>query len=109
MRRCSFWPRWLQPLLGNRLMRFLSVISMNLYIWHQVLSVQIAQHWFPEGFPQVAERNLQWAFTVLCFSVSVLVAMAFTYGLEQPCAKWIHQGVQRLTKKNHSEKEECSR
>ena len=103
-----FMPGALRWLLSNRLMRFLATISYNFYIWHQVLSVQIAQHWFPEGFPQVAERNLQWAFTVLCFSLSTLVAMAFTYGLEQPCAKWIHQGVRILTQKNHHpEQKEC--
>ena len=103
-----FMPAAFRWLLSNRLMRFLAAISYNFYIWHQVLAVQMAQHWFPEGFPQTAERNLQWAFTVLCFSVSVLVAMTFTYGLEQPCTKWIHQGVQRLKRKNHSAKEECS-
>lgn len=104
-----FMPAAFRWLLSNRLMRFLAGISYNFYIWHQVLAVQISQHWFPEGFPQTAERNLKWAFTVLCFSVSVLVAMAFTYGLEQPCAKWIHRGIRRvIAKKNHSAKEECS-
>lgn len=103
-----FMPGAFRWLLSNRLMRFLAAVSYNFYIWHQVLAVQISQHLFPEGFPQVADRNLQWAFTILCFSVSILVAMAFTYGLEQPCAKWIQQGVQRLCMKKHSAKEECS-
>lgn len=103
-----FMPGVFRWLLSNRLMRFLATISYNFYIWHQVLAVQIARHWFPEGFPQVAERNLQWAFTVLCFSLSTLVAMAFTYGLEQPCTQWIRKSVKRhAAKNNHSANEEC--
>lgn len=85
--------RWL---LSNRLMRFLSLISYNFYIWHQVLSVQMARYWFPDTLH--SDRNLQWAFTTLCFAVSLVVAMAFTYGWEQPCAKWIRKGAQRLMK-----------
>ena len=103
-----FMPGALRWLLSNRLMRFLATISYNFYIWHQVLAVQMRLHWFPEGFPQVAERGLQWAFTVLCFSLSTLVAMAFTYGLEQPCAKWIKQGVKWIVnQKNHPKQKEC--
>ncbi len=94
-----FMPGALRWFFSNRLMRFLAVISYNFYIWHQVLSVQFAKHWFPEAFPQVAERGLQWAFTVLCFSVSILIAMAFTYGLEQPCARLIRNGADRLKSK----------
>lgn len=41
MLAASQMPRALQKLLDNRLMRFLSVISMNLYIWHQILAVQM--------------------------------------------------------------------
>ena len=89
-----FMPRALRWLLSNRLMRFLAGISYNFYIWHQVLSVQMAQHWFPASLH--SDRNLQWGFTALCFSLSILVAMAFTYGLEQPAAKWIRKGADRL-------------
>lgn len=87
-----FMPGALRWLLSNRLMRFLATISYNFYIWHQVLSVQIALHWFPDTLH--SDRMLQWGFTVLCFSLSTLVAMAFTYGWEQPCAKWIRKGVE---------------
>ncbi|MDD5897200.1 MAG: acyltransferase, partial [Clostridia bacterium] len=44
----AHWPRMLQRLLDNPLMRFLSTISMNLYIWHQVLAVQMRLAWFPD-------------------------------------------------------------
>lgn len=89
-----FMPGALRWLLSNRLMRFLATISYNFYIWHQVLSVQMALHWFPSTLH--SDRSLQWCFTVMCYCVSIVVAMAFTYGWEQPCAGWIRRGAQRL-------------
>ncbi|MBQ8149868.1 MAG: acyltransferase [Clostridia bacterium] len=104
-----FMPGAFRWLLSNRLMRFLAGISYNFYIWHQVLSVQMRLHWMPEGFPQTAERPIQWAFTVLCYAVAILVAMAFTYGWEQPCAKWLRKGVQYLKNRKHPhpDRKEC--
>lgn len=84
-------PRALQRLLDNRLMRFLAAISMNLYIWHQVLSVQMRQSWFPDASALHASLPQQWAYTVLCFSVSILVAMTATFGLEQPLSRIFHR------------------
>jgi peptidoglycan/LPS O-acetylase OafA/YrhL len=92
-----FMPGMLRWLLSNRLMRFLAGISYNFYIWHQVLSVQLMLHWFPDTLH--SDRMLQWAYTVLCFTLSTVVAMAFTYGLEQPCAKWIRKGAEWLKNK----------
>jgi len=89
----SFWPRFLQKLLDNRLMRFLSTISMNLYIWHQVLAVQMRMAWFPDVNLLHADRKLQSAYTLLCISVAVLAAMAVTYGLEQPVSRWANRHV----------------
>ncbi len=88
MLSASFWPRMLQKLLDNRLMRFLSTISMNLYIWHQVLAVQMRTAWFPDTDALHTTPALQQAYTVLCFSVALLVAMAVTYGVERPVSRW---------------------
>ena len=82
-------PRGLQWLLSNRLMRFLSAISFNLYIWHQVLSVQIAHALFPETLH--SDQPLQVAFTLLCFSLAILTAMAATYGVEQPASRLLER------------------
>lgn len=79
------WPRPLQKLLDNRLWRFLAGISFNLYIWHQALSVLLAKGLFPDTLH--GDVPLQQAFTLLCFSLSIVVAMAFTYGVEQPAAR----------------------
>lgn len=78
----AFLPKPLQKPLGNRLMRFLSEISMNLYIWHQVLAVEMRKAWFPDTNLLHTDRNLQSAYMLLCASVALLVAMAVTAGLK---------------------------
>ena len=87
----AHWPRLLQKLLDNRLMRFLSTISMNLYIWHQVLAVQMRMAWFPDADLLHMDRNQQSVYMLLCISVAVLAAMAVTFGLEQPVSKWANR------------------
>lgn len=74
----AFLPKPLQKPLDNRLMRFLSEISMNLYIWHQVLAVEMRKAWFPDTNLLHTDRNLQSAYMLLCASVALLVAMAVT-------------------------------
>ncbi len=81
----AFLPRFLQKPLDNRLMRFLAAISYNLYIWHQYLSVQFAQKLYPSTLH--GDMQLQKSFTLLCYAVSILAAMAATYGVEQPAAR----------------------
>ena len=88
MLSAAFWPKCLQKLLDNRLMRFLSAISFNLYIWHQVLAVEMRKAWFPDFDALHADPKLQWAYMTLSAAVAVLAAMIMTYGLEQPAAKW---------------------
>ena len=87
----AFWPRVLQKLLDNKLMRFLSGISMNLYIWHQVLAAQMRIAWFPDTELLHTDRNLQSAYMLLCACVAILAAMAGTYGIEQPVTKWLNR------------------
>lgn len=94
----ALMPRFLQALLDNRLMRFLAVISFNLYIWHQPLSAQIARDWFPQTLH--TDASLQRAYTALCLAASVLVAMAATYGVEKPIARLSHHWIEHR-RKNH--------
>ncbi len=85
MLSAAFLPRVLQKLLDNRLMRFLSTISFNLYIWHQVIGTQLAAGLFPSTLHQ--DASLKIVFTLLSFSLAILAAMAVTYGLEQPASR----------------------
>jgi peptidoglycan/LPS O-acetylase OafA/YrhL len=80
----AFLPRVLQKPLDNRLMRFLATISFNLYIWHQALSVLISRGLYPQTLH--SDLMLQQSFTLLCYSLSIVVAMAATWGVEKPAA-----------------------
>jgi len=101
MLSAAFWPPLLQKLLDNRLMRFLSTISFNLYIWHQVLAVEMRKAWFPDADQLHADPRLQWAYMTLCVCVAILSAMIMTYGLEQPAAKWIDNLRKNYRRKKH--------
>lgn len=102
MLSAAYMPRLLQKLLDNRLMRFLSAISMNLYIWHQLLAVQMRLAWFPDADTLHADTPRQQAYTVLCYCVSIVVAMAATYGLEQPVTRAANGWIKRLGRKRYS-------
>ena len=47
----AFASRWYRFLFSNRLMRFLSIISYNLYIWHQWLCVKLKNEWNIPAWP----------------------------------------------------------
>lgn len=98
MLSAAFLPRFLQKPLDNRLMRFLSGISLNLYIWHQVLAAKLIRPFFPDSLH--SDPSLQAAYTLTCYSLSILTAMAFTYGLEHPAAKRI-QSIWQKRRLNH--------
>ena len=80
-------------LLGNRLMRILSVLSYEFYIWHQTLAVHLKE-W--QLIPSVSdtpwydgEAAWQWPFTICCFLLPLIVAVVLTYGYERPVKKWM--------------------
>ncbi|MCE5342084.1 MAG: acyltransferase [Eubacteriales bacterium] len=105
MLSAAFLPRLLQKLLDNRLMRFLSTISFNLYVWHQFLSARLVGL-FPTTLHN--DLQLQQAFTLLCFALSILAAMAATYGIEQPAARGLEKLRLRYQKNKESKKHEGS-
>jgi len=100
MLSAAVMPRFLQKLLDNRLLRFIAAISYNLYIWHQVLAVQLRQAFFPATLH--GDRPLQWAYSLLCFSVAILAAMAATYGVERPCVR-LARNISSHRRKKHYE------
>ena len=89
MLAASLMPRPAQRLLDNRLMRFLSTVSFNLYIWHQIIASRLAANNFPASLH--SDRPLQIAFTLLCFSLSIVVSMLTTFGIEKPAVSLAHK------------------
>ena len=86
----SFKP--VRAILSNRVVRFLSGVSFNFYIWHQWLAVHLKQWRIP---PYLAEENpnmageMPWQlhYTILCFVLALLLAVALTWLVEKPCAR----------------------
>lgn len=77
-------------LLGNRIMHFLSSVSFQFYIYHQLLAVQLKQWGFPPSAsaqPWQGEYRWQVAYTLCCFALALIVATLITYGFERPIAR----------------------
>ena len=84
-------PEKLDRVFGNRLIRFLSAISYNFYIWHQFLAVKLKELHIPaytSEFPQMNEgRAWQTNYTLLCFAAAFLLAAALTFFVEKPAGR----------------------
>jgi peptidoglycan/LPS O-acetylase OafA/YrhL len=87
---------FIRNLFGNPVTRFLSFLSYNAYIWHQVLSVKLKAWKIPnyvsESPSAAGERGWQVNYTIICFVLSILLAAAITYLFERPI-------TEKLTKK----------
>ena len=92
----AFLPRPLEWLLGNRLMRWLSGLTFNFYIWHQFLAVQYVRKWFPNTLH--SDPGLQWAFTVLCYASTLVLAAALT-AVTDGFARWGKSFCSKRTRK----------
>lgn len=76
-------------LLANPVLAFLSTISYNLYIWHQVIARQLFQHRIPVPATPDAhdDPTWQWQYMLLTWAVSIAVAALITYVFERPLLK----------------------
>ena len=86
----SFGP--VRAALSNRVVRFLSGISFNFYIWHQWLAVKLKQLRIPpylaESDPnQAGEMPWQLHYTLLCFAAALVLAALITYLVEKPASR----------------------
>ncbi len=91
---------WYRFIFSNKLMRFLSTISFNLYIWHQFLCTAFKKNRIPyyEGdqYPnEIGDTVWMWKLFLLSFAASFAMAVAATYLIEKPLAK-----ILRGTKKD---------
>lgn len=81
-------------LFGNKLMKFMSLISYNLYIWHQVISVKLKQYRIPywEGDTppnMLGDTAWQWKYQWLIIFDVLAVAVILTFFFEIPLAKFL--------------------
>ena len=84
--------RGIRALLSNPLVRFLSGISYNFYLWHQWVAVKLKAWRIPpyaaaENPNMAGEMPWQFTYTLTCFGVALALAALITYIVEKPCAK----------------------
>lgn len=98
-----FTVRPIRFLMGNRVMGFLAMISMNYYLMHQNIAVHLKRIGFPPSvndLPNMAaggpEKPWVYQYTALCFGLSVLTAIAITFLIEKPGAWLLGKGFRRL-------------
>lgn len=77
---------------SNRVLRFLSGVSFNFYIWHQWLAVKLKEWRIPPYLAasdpnQAGEMPWQLHYTLICFAAALLAAVAATYLVEKPAAR----------------------
>lgn len=82
-------------LMGNKLMHFLASISLQFYMYHQLLAVKLRE-W--EIVPSAYDRpwaqpdpNWQVWYTLLCFALAILLATLITYLFEKPLARLLRR------------------
>ena len=85
--------RLMRALFSNRVVRFLSGLSFNFYIWHQFLAVKLKEWRIPyyegENPNQAGLQPWQNRYTLICFAAALALSLLITYLVERPCAHWI--------------------
>ena len=77
-------------LLGNRGARFLSAISFQFYMWHQVVAAQMKRWGFPPSASNqphmTGELAWQVPYVLLALLISLVISALVTYMIERPLA-----------------------
>ena len=94
----------LRHLFSNPVTHFLAGVSMQFYIWHQVMAVQILRgRLIPSAFENPNyEGDAVWQgwYTLACWGGALLVSILLTYGFEKPIARLLLGGQKQRGNKN---------
>ena len=86
-----FGCRFLRLIFGNRVTAFLSAVSFQFYMYHQVFAVQLKEWKIPASVTEnpwvVGEYSWQVTYTALCFGGALAIATLLTYAFERPIAR----------------------
>lgn len=86
-----FGARPIRLIFGNRVTAFLSAVSFQFYMWHQVFAVQLKEWHIPaselENPWMAGDRGWQILYTALCFAGALAISALVTYAFERPIAR----------------------
>ena len=110
---CMLLPDILQRILGNKIFKFISLISYNLFIWHQQVFRFLREYripkWTGDEYPNITgDRNWQIRYTILSIIISILVALLVTYAIEKPIGNFLFKRFLGKQKETTVEKEASS-
>ncbi|MCD1258609.1 acyltransferase [Paenibacillus athensensis] len=88
------WKRW-TGIVANPFFVFLSVISYNLYLWHQWIARELVKLGFPASRIADPHQDTVWqlSFTALSLGTAIAVAALITYAFERPLLKYGVRGA----------------
>ena len=78
-------PRWWEILIANTPLRFLAIISYNLYLYHQIIARELVTWHFPaySGDPH-ASLTWQYQYTLAAVVITIAQAALLTFVFERP-------------------------
>ncbi len=95
-----FSVRPLRFLMGNRVMGFLAMVSMNYYLMHQNIAVYLKRIGFPPSESPTpnfdGERSWMYPYTWCCFGFSLAAAILITLLIEKPGAWLLKKGFAKI-------------
>jgi peptidoglycan/LPS O-acetylase OafA/YrhL len=87
--------KYLRRVLANRVLTFMSVISYNLYIWHQLIARELLKYKLPLPLTQDPHKDPHWqlTFTITSMAVAIAFSTLITYAFERPILKKGFKGI----------------
>lgn len=86
-----FGARPLRLIFGNRVTAFLSAVSFQFYMWHQVFAVRLKEWKIPASVTETpwmsGEYSWQLLYTALCYGGALVIAALVTYAFERPIVR----------------------
>jgi peptidoglycan/LPS O-acetylase OafA/YrhL len=78
-----------KKLFANKVLFFISTISYNLFIWHQVIAIQLKNYRIPGFAVNDPHQNPVWQiqYTIVTVILSLMAATLITYLFEKPIIK----------------------
>jgi len=96
----------LRKLLANPVTKFISGVSLHIYIWNQTIAVWLLTYRvIPSAYENPnweGDAVWQMRFTIACFALTIAAAALLTYGFERPAARVLLRGWNRMRNRKNA-------